>query len=114
MDIIDWLTVSADVNRQVSPLYFIVVTLITSSVLFYAIKTDNKRALRIFAYGFVVWVIFEFALFFTGVRQYSVANPYPYILLIGGVEDPGWVCLAYIAAEKMMRFSRDKNKNTNK
>jgi hypothetical protein len=114
MDIFDWLTASADVNRHVSPLYFIVVTLITSSVLFYVIKTDNKRALRVFAYGFVVWVVFEFGLFFTGVRQYSVDNPYPYIMLIGGVEDPGWVCLAYIAAERMMKYSKNRDRNLKK
>ena len=109
MDIIDWLTAPADVNRHVSPLYFIVVTLITFSVLFYAVRTDNKRALRVFAYGFVVWVVLEFGLFFTGVRQYSVDHPYLYIMLIGGVEDPGWVCLAYMAAERMMKYSRNNN-----
>ena len=114
MDIISWLTEVAYVNRHVSPLYFIIVILITTSVLFYALKTDNKRALRVFVYGFVVWVVLEFALFFTGIRQYSIENPYLCILLIGGVEDPGWVCLAYLAAEKMMICSRNRDRKPNK
>lgn len=106
MDIISWLTESAMVNRHVTPLYFIFVSIITFSILFYAIRTNNKRAVRIFMYGFVVWVLLEFGLFFTGVRQYNLENPYFVILLIGGVEDPGWVCLAYLVAEKMMLISR--------
>ena len=106
MDIIEWLTESAYVNRHVSPLYFIIVTIITVSILYYAIKVDNKRALHIFVYAFVVWLIFEFGLFFTGIREYNIDNPYLIIMLIGGVEDPGWVCLAYMVAEKMMKIYR--------
>lgn len=104
MDIVSWLTEVAHVNRHVSPLYFIIVTIITLSVLFYALKTDNKRAVRVFVYAFVVWLILEFGLYFTGIRQYNIDQPYLVILLIGGVEDPGWVCLAYIVAEKMMKI----------
>jgi Na+/melibiose symporter-like transporter len=106
MDIISWLTESASVNRHVSPLYFIIVSIITLSVLFYALKTDNRRAVRIFVYAVVVWLILEFGLFFTGVRQYNLDDPYLIIMLIGGVEDPGWVCLAYIVAERMMKVHR--------
>lgn len=108
MDFVTWLTQSADVNRHVSPLYFIIVIAITLSILIYVIKQNNKRALRVFIYAFVVWVILEFGLFFTGVRSYNIDGPYLYltILLIGGVEDPGWVCLAFIVAEKMMLIQR--------
>ena len=108
MDIITWLTEAAYVNRHVTPLYFIIVSAITLSVLVYAIKTDNKRAMTVFGYAFVVWVILEFGLYFTGVRQYNIEHPYLIILLIGGVEDPGWVCLAYMVAEKMMRVHQGR------
>ena len=106
MDLISWLTESAYVNRHVSPLYFIIVVVITLSILFYAMKTNNKRAIRVFWYAFVVWLILEFGLFFTGVRQYNIEDPYLIIVLIGGVEDPGWVCLAYLVAEKLMKIYR--------
>ena len=109
MDIVSWLTESAAVNRHVSPLYFIIVTIITLSILIYSIKTDNKRALRLFVYAFVVWLVLEFGLFFTGVREYNLENPYLVILLIGGVEDPGWVVLAYLVAEKLMKINRGKD-----
>ncbi len=108
MDIIAWLTESADVNRHVSPLYFIIVSVITLSVLYYAVRAGNKRAIRIFSYAFVVWSILEFGLYFTGIRQYNIDQPYLIILLIGGVEDPGWVCLAYLVAEKLMLIQRRK------
>jgi hypothetical protein len=108
MDIISWLTESAMVNRHVTPLYFIIVSIITLSILFYALKSNNKRAVRIFGYAFIVWVILEFGLFFSGIRQYDLENPYLVILLIGGVEDPGWVCLAYLVAEKMMKLYKVK------
>lgn len=75
-------------------------------MLYYALSTNNKRAVRVFVYGVVVWLILEFGLFFTGVRQYNLENPYLIIMLIGAVEDPGWVCLAYMVAEKMMKFQR--------
>jgi hypothetical protein len=103
MSALDWLTEPAFVNRHVSPLYFIIVIIITSSILIYAWRTKNDRAVKIFVYGFVVWMILEFGLFFTGIRHYNLENPYLVIVLIGGVEDPGWVCLAYIVAEKMMK-----------
>ena len=106
MDMISWLTEAANVNRHVNPLYFIIVIIITSSVLIYSIRSNNKRAVRIFVYGFVVWLVFEFGLFFTGIRHYSLENPYLVIFLVGGVEDPGWVCLAYLVAEKMMKVHR--------
>ena len=106
MDIISWLSGYAYVNRHVSPVYFIIVTIITVSILYYAIRVDNKRALRIFAYAFMVWLIFEFGLFFSGIREYNIEHPYLIIMLIGGVEDPGWVCLAYMVAEKMMMIHR--------
>jgi len=106
MDISTWLNEAAYVNRYVSPLYFLIVILITLSILFYVVRTNNNRALRIFGYAFVVWLILEFGLYFTGVRQYNVEHPYLIIMLIGGVEDPGWVCLAYLVAEKMMKISR--------
>lgn len=106
MDITSWLNEAAYVNRHVSPLYFLIVILITLSILFYVVRTKNNRALRIFGYAFVVWLILEFGLYFTGVRQYNVEHPYLIIMLIGGVEDPGWVCLAYLVAEKMMMISR--------
>ena len=106
MDIITWLTESAYVNRHVSPLYFIIVTMISLAVLGYAFKTKNKRAIWLYGYGMVIWLILEFGLFFTGIRDYNIANPYPAIIIIGGMEDPGWVCLAYMVAEKMMKFKK--------
>lgn len=109
MDIVDWLTESAYVNRHVSPLYFIIVILISLGVLGYALKTKNKRAIWLYGYGVVVWLILEFGLFFTGIRDYSISNPYPAIIIIGGMEDPGWVCLAYMVAEKMMSFKRNES-----
>lgn len=109
MDILTWLTEPAYVNRHVSPLYFIIVTIISLAVLLYALKTKNKRAVIIFGYGVVVWLILEFGLFFTGIRHYNIENPYLIILIIGAIEDPGWVCLAFIVAEKLMKISRSRS-----
>jgi len=106
MDIISWLMEPAFVNRHVSPLYFIIVTIIALTVLIYSVKTDNKRAIRIYFYAVVVWFVLEFGLFVTGIRAYNIEQPYHIILIIGTIEDPGWVCLAYLVAEKMMRIHR--------
>jgi hypothetical protein len=112
MEMLDWLTEAAHVNRHVSPLYFIFVVMITSSILIYSIKTKNNRAVKVFIYAFVVWFIFELGLFFTGVRAYNLEDPYLVIFLIGGVEDPGWVCLAFIVAEKMMKMDLFKGQGS--
>jgi hypothetical protein len=93
MEILDWLTETAYVNRHVSPLYFIIVTIISLSVLVYALRTKNRRAVVLFGYGVVVWVILEFGLFFSGIREYNIQNPYLVITIIGAIEDPGWVKL---------------------
>lgn len=102
MDIITWLTEPAYVNRHVSPLYFIIVTIISLTVLVYASRSKNNRAIWLYGYGVVVWLILELGLFLTGIREYNISNPYPIIIIIGGIEDPGWVCLAYMVAEKMI------------
>lgn len=108
MEPLNWLTEPAFVNRHVSPLYFIVVTIIALTVLIYALKTDNKRAVRLYVYAMVVWFILELGLYLTGVRAYNVEQPFPIILIIGTIEDPGWVCLAYMVAEKMMKIHRNE------
>jgi hypothetical protein len=109
MEPLSWLTDPAYVNRHVSPLYFIIVTIISISVLLYAMKTKNRRAVILFGYGVIVWLILEFGLFFTGIRHYNIDNPYAVIIIIGAIEDPGWVCLAYIVAEKLMKFNWNKS-----
>ena len=109
MDIITWLTEPAYVNRHVSPLYFIIITAIALAVLLYAIKTRNKRAVRVYIYAIAVWLVLELGLFFAGVRVYNIDSPYHIIFIIGVFEDPGWVCLAYIIAEKMMASLKHKN-----
>ena len=45
MDIISWLTESASVNRHVSPLYFIIVSIIALSVLYYALSTTADHTI---------------------------------------------------------------------
>jgi hypothetical protein len=54
-------------------------------------------------------VILEFGLFFSGIREYNIQNPYLVITIIGAIEDPGWVCLAYMVAEKLMKINRIKD-----
>ena len=104
MDIFTWLNEPAYVNRHVSPLYFIIVTIIALLVLGYAFKTRNRRAIRMYLYAVLVWTSLELGLFFTGIRTYTFNPPYHIIFIIGLFEDQGWVCLAYLAAEKIMKI----------
>ena len=100
-EIIDYLMLPAHVQRVVTPLYFIIVILITSSVLYYCVRTNNKNAIRLFLFSLIVWPIIEGIGLITGWRVYYSGNNGLIYFLVAMVEDPGWVALGYVAAEKM-------------
>jgi len=100
-ELMDYLLLPAHVQRVVNPLYFAMVVAITSGVLYYSIKTKNRNAIRLFVFSLFVWPAIELIGLLSGWRAYHNANVGLIFFLVGMVEDPGWVALAYIAAEKM-------------
>lgn len=82
--------------------YFLIVLAITATVLLIAIYTRNKRAIRMFLYAMVVWAFIEGFGLITGLRAYSKDTLIVFVF-VALVEDPGWVCLGYMMAEKMFK-----------
>jgi uncharacterized protein with PQ loop repeat len=103
MEILEWLTSPAHVQRSVNNLYFLVVTLIAIAVLFYAIRTKNRNAINLFLFSMIVWPAIEFFVWGIGVRIYDSASPQMVFVVVAFMEDPGWVCLAYIVSEAMFK-----------
>jgi hypothetical protein len=100
MSVVDWLTEPAFVSREVNWLYFIIVTMISLVVLVYAIHSKNRRAIYLYIFAIFVWVAIEGGSVLLGVRTYeSSAAPLAFVV-VAVMEDPGWVCLAYMVAEK--------------
>ena len=99
MSVIDWLMEPAFVSREVNWLYFIIVTLISLSVLFYALYTKNRRALYLYIFSIFVWVAIEGGFMLAGTRTYESSSVPLAFFAVAVMEDPGWVCLAYIIAE---------------
>ncbi|MCK5562044.1 MAG: hypothetical protein KAJ51_15700 [Thermoplasmata archaeon] len=100
MSIIDWLTEPAFVSREVNWLYFIIVTIISLVVLSYALYTKNRRAIYLYIFGIFVWVAIEGGSMLLGLRTYESSSVPLAFFVVAVMEDPGWVCLAYIVAEK--------------
>jgi hypothetical protein len=99
MGIMEWLTEPAYVHREVNTLYFIIVTIIALAVLAYAIRTKNKNAINLFLFSMIVWPIIEGLVWGMGIRIYDSPSPQLAFTVIAFMEDPGWVCLAYMMSE---------------
>ena len=110
MGLIEWLTSPANVSRDVNYLYFLIVLAITLTVLFIALYTRNKRALKVFVFAMAIWALIEGIGLITGMRVYSPSEDrFAVFLFVALVEDPGWVCLGYMMAEQMYkRFPKKK------
>ena len=102
----------AHVSREVNYLYFIVVLAITLTVLSVALYTRNKRAIRIFFLAMVIWAIIEGIGIVSGMRVYEpVSDRMIIFVFVSLLEDPGWCCLGFMAAEQL--FKRVSLKSTN-
>ena len=109
MEILEWLTEPAYVQRVVNNAYFIIVTIIALSVLAYAIKTKNKNAINLFLFSMIVWPLIEGLVWGMGIRFYDSASPQMVFIVVAFMEDPGWVCLAYMVSEVMYKRFRLDN-----
>ena len=104
MGLIEWLTSPANVSRDVNYLYFLIVLAITLTVVFIAIYTKNKRALKMFVFAMVIWALIEGIGLLTGMRIYLPSeHRFAVFIFIALVEDPGWVCLGYMMAEQLYK-----------
>ena len=99
MAILEWLMEPAYVERVVNNLYFVIVTIIALSVLSYAVYTRNRNAVNLFLFSMIVWPALEGAVWGMGLRIYDSSAPEMVFFVVAIMEDPGWVCLAYMAAE---------------
>ena len=94
----------AQVSREVNYLYFLIVLAITITVLVIAIYTKNRRAIIMFLYAMVVWACIEGFGLITGMRVYEPPKDQIMVFIfVALVEDPGWVCLGYMVAEKLYK-----------
>lgn len=104
MGLIEWLASPANVSRDVNYLYFLIVLVITLTVLFIAIYTKNKRALKMFVFAMAIWALIEGIGLVSGMRVYSPSEDrFAVFIFVALVEDPGWVCLGYMMAEQMYK-----------
>jgi predicted neutral ceramidase superfamily lipid hydrolase len=102
--LVDWLSQSAEVSRQVNWLYFFIVLMITMSVLAIAVYTKNRRAVLLFAFSIVIWSAIEALGLVVGFREYQPHEDRLVIFIfVAWVEDPGWVCLSYMIAEWLIK-----------
>lgn len=113
MDILEWITSSAQVSREVNYLYFLIVLAITITVIAIALYTKNKRAIKLFLFAMAVWSVIEGIGLLTGMRVYNPPEArIPVFLFVALVEDPGWVCLGYMSAEQIYKKFLKKKKIT--
>ena len=111
MDLIEWLTSPAIVSRDVNYLYFLIVLAITLTVLFIAIYTKNKRALKMFVFAMGIWALIEGIGLLTGMRVYTPSeHRFAVFIFVALVEDPGWVCLGYMMAQQLYKRLPNKKK----
>jgi hypothetical protein len=103
VEILEWLREPAYVERVVNNLYFIIVTAIALAVLAYAIRTKNKNAINLFLFSMIVWPLIEGFVWGIGIRFYDSSAPGMVFFVVAFMEDPGWVCLAYMAAEVLFK-----------
>lgn len=102
MSLLSWLLEEAHVDREVSYLYLIIVTAISLGVLAYVLKTRNRNAIYLYLFSLPVWGAIEGIGLLTGWRQYS-SSPGLVFVVVSFMENPGWVTLAYLISEKMMK-----------
>jgi hypothetical protein len=111
MGLIEWLTSPAIVSRDVNYLYFLIVLAITLTVLFIAIYTKNKRALKMFVFAMGIWALIEGIGLLTGMRVYTPSeHRFAVFIFVALVEDPGWVCLGYMMAQQLYKRLPNKKK----
>jgi len=104
MSVMEWLTSSAHVSRDVNYVYFLIVLAITLTVLGIALYTRNKRAVKIFIFAMAIWALIEGIGIITGMRVYMPSEDrFLVFIFVALVEDPGWVCLGYMMAEQMYK-----------
>ena len=104
MSVMEWLTSSAHVSRDVNYVYFLIVLAITLTVLGIALYTRNKRAVKIFIFAMAIWALIEGIGIITGMRVYMPPEDrFLVFIFVALVEDPGWVCLGYMMAEQMYK-----------
>ena len=113
LSVIEWLTSSAQVSRDVNYAYFMIVLAITLTVLAVALYTRNKRAVKIFLFAMVIWALIEGIGLVTGMRVYTPSEDrFLVFIFVALVEDPGWVCLGYMMAEQMYKRLLKKKTTT--
>ena len=104
MRLLDWILSPASVSRQVTYLYFMIALIVVIFVLGIAIYSKNKRAVRLFLFAMIVWAVIEFIGLVTGMRVYKPDSDKVMIFIfVAFVEDPGWVCLCFLIAEKLFK-----------
>lgn len=115
MGLLEWLGSPAYVSRDVNYLYFLIVLVITLTVLSLALYTKNKRALKMFVFAMAIWALIEGIGLVTGMRVYTPSEDrFLVFIFVAFVEDPGWVCLGYMMAEQMYKRILKKKKTTAK
>ena len=111
MGLIEWLASPAHVSRDVNYLYFLIVLAITLTVLFIALYTKNKRALKMFGFAMIIWAFIEGFGLVTGMRVYTPSEErFLVFIFVALVEDSGWVCLGYMMAEQLFKRFPNKKK----
>ena len=103
ISLLEWLQEPASVNREVNMGYLLVVTIISLCVLAYAILSKDKRAQKFYMYSLIVWPLIEGFGLVTGMRVYEGTSPWLVWFVVGFMEDPGWVCLAFIISQYWAR-----------
>ncbi len=61
-------------SREVNYLYFLIVLVITLTVLGIALYTKNKRAVKMFVFAMGIWALIEGIGLVTGMRVYTPAE----------------------------------------
>ena len=102
MGLLEWLAEPAEVSRTANIAYFIVVTGISLTVLYLAIRTRERdpNTLRLYIFSIPVWLAIEGLGLVTGWREYTdhVALSY---FVVAVMEDPGWMALSYLVASRL-------------
>jgi len=108
-----WLLDSAQVNRVVNPAYLIAVMIFGIAMLLFAWEIGNKNAVRLYLVSIPIWLFIEGGSLLAGIRVYD--GPVAFVLfVVAFMEDPAWVCFAYLGAERFYkwRWGDDEKKHT--
>jgi len=93
--LIDWLPLSAEIDRVVNTVYLVIVLCIALTVLTVAIIKKNRNVLLLYLFSISIWLYIEGIGIVTGVRDYTSTGWLywvTYVVLAVG-EDKGWVTL---------------------